>query len=107
MKKFLKSIISVIISAIVLFVGTIFILKDTYVKHVENTVYVGFSSEELTNKNVHFFNSGEIFDYNSKYKIFNTYTYFSFLKDNEIIIYKALEYALDNSYQYIFLTTIC
>lgn len=102
MNRFFKTTILSILSLSILCAGIYFIKKDAEdKKRLENTNYLGFSSELPSEKTVQFFSAEEISNGEFKYKDYNTYTYFSNLGDNERKIYKAFEYAFENSYQYV------
>lgn len=79
-------------------------IKETKLFNQQN--FIAFSKtdyEAVTSNDFTRVSFDEIKSYDSVYKQYNEYQYYQNLNESEKIIYKSLEYALDNSYPVVFI----
>lgn len=99
MKKVLWIILAVAISLGLLTAGTYAIIYDFAQQN--NFVRVGFSHEASpvsSGSEVIYYKAADLVNYESAYRDYNSYVYFSQLTEQEQKVYRIMEYALDNSY---------
>jgi hypothetical protein len=67
---------------------------------------IQFSAEDPSHGNIDSVSVYKVKNYKSVYSQYNTYTHYSQLNQNEQMVYRAFEYALDNSFPYILIEDI-
>lgn len=86
--------------------GTLASTPSDDVPKQSKTLYIGFSSAETEDaafETMDMIEAKKLEMYSSKYADFNSYVYYQSLRGNEKIIYNALQRALDESCQYIWI----
>lgn len=75
---------------------------NEYNQSWQQVKYIGFMKDE-SDYPPKFVPSSEIYSYKSEWGIYNDYTYFDTLSQEDIIFYRAFEYALDHGTPYIYI----
>ncbi len=81
--------------------GGVALLAFIFFFAVNNIGLVGFSKENPEENKLEYVWVNSVKNYKSEYSEYNTYTHYSRLNKSEKLVYRALEYALDNSFPYI------
>ncbi len=99
MKKFGRRVLITVLSLVLFFYFSVFLLTSIADKKAEEGYYIAFSNGELfeTSEEI-YFDANELYAAELKYSSLRSDLHYNALSENEQKIYRAFEYALENCY---------